>query len=121
MARNSANSVMVAFNILVLIIAFANTSFASPLMKKGHSFSVTHELHNRAERMFDGAWALKKAYLRHGIALPEHLHKRQAPEPVINVASVPAVSDNNDLEYLSPVEVGGVKMMLDFDTGSSDL
>jgi len=96
-------------------------SLASPVTKVGKSFSITHQQHNRAERMFDGAWALKKAYLRHGIPLPEHLEKRQTPQPVVNVASVPAQSENNDLEYLSPVEVGGVKMMLDFDTGSSDL
>jgi hypothetical protein len=119
MARYSLSSMMIIINALILITTFSPISFASPLVKKGHAFSVTHELHNRAERMFDGAWALKKAYLRHGIPLPEHLHKRDAP--VNNVASVPAQSDNNDLEYLSPVEVGGVKMMLDFDTGSSDL
>jgi hypothetical protein len=121
MSRYSTLSVMKIFNVLIVLITLSTTAFASPFFKKRHAFSVKHEVHNKAERIFDGAWALKKVYLRHGIPLPEHLHKRQAPEPVTNVASVPAHSDNNDLEYLSPVDVGGVKMMLDFDTGSSDL
>ncbi|KAG6109436.1 hypothetical protein E4U14_003237 [Claviceps sp. LM454 group G7] len=36
-------------------------------------------------------------------------------------ASVPAVPNPNDIEYLSPVTIGGQTVHLDFDTGSSDL
>jgi hypothetical protein len=91
------------------------------------SFSVTQS-QNLAEQ-FDGAWALRKAYLKHGLPLPDHLVKRQLPlqqPPTLRPAGgitthVTAMSVANDLEYVSPVEVGGTAMRLDFDTGSSDL
>ncbi|KAG6062495.1 hypothetical protein E4U32_002267 [Claviceps aff. humidiphila group G2b] len=41
------------------------------------------------------------------------------PKPLS--ASVPAVPNPNDIEYLSPVTIGGQTVHLDFDTGSSDL
>ncbi|KAG5915110.1 hypothetical protein E4U42_000152 [Claviceps africana] len=37
------------------------------------------------------------------------------------VGSVPAVSDRNEVEFLSPVTIGGQTLYLDLDTGSSDL
>lgn len=37
------------------------------------------------------------------------------------IGSVPATPEKNDVEFLSPVEIGGQKIHLDFDTGSSDL
>ncbi|KAG6262707.1 hypothetical protein E4U49_002914 [Claviceps purpurea] len=43
----------------------------------------------------------------------------RTPNPLS--ASVPAVPDPNDIEYLSPVTIGGQTLHLDFDTGSSDL
>jgi hypothetical protein len=98
----------------------------SPSLEK-RTFSVT-QAQNSADQ-FDGAWALKKAYLKHGIPLPEHLKKRQLPiRPVASqsvtapgTGSVNAYSISNDLEYVSPVTVGSTTMRLDFDTGSSDL
>jgi aspergillopepsin I len=41
--------------------------------------------------------------------------------PPSTTASEVAVTEKNDLEYLSPVDIGGTIMQLDFDTGSSDL
>lgn len=35
--------------------------------------------------------------------------------------TVEAIPEENDTEYLSPVDIGGQKVNLDFDTGSSDL
>ncbi|RDA82674.1 putative aspartyl protease [Ophiocordyceps camponoti-leonardi (nom. inval.)] len=35
--------------------------------------------------------------------------------------SVEATPENNDAEYLAPVKIGGQELVLDFDTGSSDL
>lgn len=43
------------------------------------------------------------------------------PAVPATTASEVAVTDKNDLEYLSPVDIGGTMMQLDFDTGSSDL
>lgn len=37
------------------------------------------------------------------------------------VGSVPALPEKNDVEFISPVKIGGQTVNLDFDTGSSDL
>lgn len=70
-------------------------------------------------------------YLKYGVTVPEHIH--HAAENAIKVAtSTKAASVNgtgtvaaepaqSGAEYLSPVNVGGTQMMLDFDTGSADL
>jgi aspergillopepsin I len=75
----------------------------------------------------DGAAALRRAYFKHNLILPAGFEKRQLPpSPVApagpkETASVIALTDQNDLEYLSPVNIGGSTMRMDFDTGSSDL
>lgn len=97
-----------------------------------HLFSVPRS--TPLGRHQDGPEALRKAYLKHGIEVPEalRLRKRQVgvgltgpnevdPSVPSTTASEVAVTEKNDLEYLSPVDIGGTIMQLDFDTGSSDL
>jgi len=111
-------------SLLLAALSLAAPSFGSPTLAK-RTFSV-RQIQNENQQL-DGAWALRHAYLKHGIPLPEMLEKRQAPTPVASApppgltADVIAVSESNDLEYLSPVEVGNTMMKMDFDTGSSDL
>jgi aspergillopepsin I len=111
---------MFGSSILVFGLALIGFVHTAPSKIYKRTFSVTKP-HNVEENQFDGAWALKKAYLRHGLPLPRGLEKRQIPASPKVVASVAATTESNDLEYLSPIEVGGVQMNLDFDTGSSDL
>ena len=98
------------------------------------TFAVNPSLEKRAftlrsipkRRVIDGPSALRKAYLKHGIDVPVELRKRQLiPASPLNTsgstASDIALSEKNDLEYLSPVQIGGTTLQLDFDTGSSDL
>src|ERR1700760_2359306 len=119
------STLAISFASYVVAVPINNSSPPSTLSSRSPSiqkraFSVT-QTQNIAEQ-FDGAWALKKAYLKHGIPLPDHLVKRQAPiQPpqAIGVtggltSDVPAISVANDLEYVSPVEVGGTTMRLDF-------
>jgi hypothetical protein len=104
------------------------TSASSPDLEK-RAFSVPQSIPHTRYR--DGPEALRKAYLKHGIAVPDALRKRQvvspAPAPPAPVpkgattTSIVATSQQNDLEYLSPVRIGNTMMQLDFDTGSSDL
>jgi hypothetical protein len=98
----------------------------SPLTKRS-TFSVVQP-RTVNDQFFDGAEAIRRAYFKHGLDLPEHLKKRDKPPTVVRAAAPPgataqtsAIREANDLEYLSPIEIGGVMMKLDFDTGSSDL
>jgi len=113
--------------VVVSALAWSSCVLASPAPLQKRTFSVNQPA--ESPQLEDGPLALRRAYLKHGIDLPPGLLKRQAPAPTaVGAAPQPtatgstlAVSDKNDLEYLSPVTIGGVKMRMDFDTGSSDL
>ncbi|CAG8984052.1 hypothetical protein HYALB_00002994 [Hymenoscyphus albidus] len=94
-----------------------------------------------------GTRALIKAHMKYKVPLPEGLVAAmaaaggpEAPPMPIRVrqgvaaptgtatpgaggktGKVVAVPEKGDVEYLSPVEIGGQTVMLDFDSGSSDL
>src|ERR1700761_9010663 len=111
-------------HVFLALLSLCSCSIASPAIQK-RSFSVQQE--SSGNYQVDGAWALRKAYLKYRMPLPPALLKRQAPSPAALAArpkvtdDVIAVSEANVLEYLSPVEIGGQIMKMDFDTGSSDL
>jgi hypothetical protein len=118
---------MLSETILTTLLAFSSYASATSKDLEKRAFSVPHSAPK--EQYHDGPEALRKAYLKHGIALPEALAKRQAPPPTppasapkgTTTASIVANTQQNDLEYLSPVLIGNTMMALDFDTGSSDL
>ncbi|KUI70388.1 Endothiapepsin [Cytospora mali] len=83
-----------------------------------------------------GTIALEKAYLKFGIAIPDDLINavsRVRTEIASELASIGLFKRSNgsvvttpqeyDVEYLTPVQIGSPPqtLMLDFDTGSSDL
>ncbi|CAM1510904.1 Fc.00g084170.m01.CDS01 [Cosmosporella sp. VM-42] len=97
----------------------------------------------------NGPRALAKAYRKRGVPLPQglkdaleaqkankigrrhhrHHNGKDAVGDALNAAknstqqtgSVTTTPEDNDVEYLSPVVIGGQKVNMDFDTGSSDL
>ncbi|KAF2434587.1 acid protease [Tothia fuscella] len=110
---------------LLASLLVSSTLAAAPNPLEKRAFSV--KSNSQTGRFRDGPNALRKAYLKHGIEVPSALEKRQAasgiasgPQPTAT-SSIVAVTEQNDLEYLSPVDIGGTIMELDFDTGSSDL
>ena len=96
----------------------------------------------------NGSKAIKKVYAKYGIARTRDdndiVHKRfnkgsldflpKAGQGQVNAAAskaangttndvgnVTATGSQNDAEFLSPVNVGGQQMVMDFDSGSSDM
>jgi hypothetical protein len=109
---------------LIAISTLFSLVSATPTPLQKRSFSV---IQWRNQDLGDGAVELRKAYLKHGLDLPPGLEKRQlssspnaTPKPTATATNI-ALTDQNDLLYLSPVNVGGSTMRMDFDTGSSDL
>jgi hypothetical protein len=82
----------------------------------------------------DGSVALRKAYVKYGLQgfgfVPE-LNIATNLVPISDLAAsngnssemglVSATSSQNEAEFLSPVTVGGQTLVMDFDTGSSDM
>lgn len=56
-----------------------------------------------------------KSLAKYGIAVPANI--KAAAES----GTATATPEDNDIEYLTPVDVGGTTLNLDFDTGSADL
>lgn len=118
---------MLSKAVFTALLAISSYASASSQDLEKRAFSVPQSFPEA--RYKDGPEALRKAYLKHRIALPEALKKRQVPTPTppatapkgATTASIVATTDQNDLEYLSPVLIGNTMMQLDFDTGSSDL
>ena len=82
--------------------------------------------------MPDGTVAMRKAYNKFGLKdfgmIPE-LGVSPSLVPFSELAAssgsgngqVSATSSQNDAEFLSPVSVGGQTLIMNFDTGSSDM
>ena len=70
--------------------------------------------------------AIKKAYGKYGIPLPEGFAPSSTQFATSNtstgqIGSVTNSPTQQDAEFLAPITVGGQTIMMDFDTGSSDL
>lgn len=104
---------------------------ANPMPKNG-AFTV-HQIvaPGRSVRM-TGAKAFRHTYAKHYMKLPARYeknlglhHQKTAKARTGSAAGDGSVSatpvDLSDDEYISSVEVGGQKVLIDFDTGSSDL
>lgn len=134
-------------NSLLLLIFLVVTVLAIPqpvpsYQRKGRSFKVERVV-NPSFVKRDGPRQLLKAYRKYAMPIPNVLieieRKRKGSNrdkasqaattpglvPATNLTNqigvVSAVPEVGDVEYLSPVNIGGQTIMLDFDSGSSDL
>ena len=121
---------------LVILTLLIYTAFSNPIpgKKQGRSFTVPRV--RRSDFVPDGPAALKRAYAKFGIVpsaidfgqfnfdpLPpganrEAVSKATQPDENGAVANAPT---QNDVQYLSPVTIGGQEFVMNFDTGSADL
>ncbi|WEW57427.1 tethering complex subunit [Emydomyces testavorans] len=119
---------------LVLLSLRVDTS-PTPRKKATRSFKI--EQVRRSDYVPDGPRALEKAYAKFGI-IPSGINfdsfddftpfSSKLDRDTISKATQPnetgAVTNtptNNDVEYLSPVTIGGQKFVMNLDTGSSDI
>nr|AAL40802.2 pepsin-type protease [Rasamsonia emersonii] len=103
--------------------------------RKGRSFKVDRV--RRSDYVPYGPAALRKAYRKFNITQtnfgldvldfepikPSEIASKATgnPSEPDEQGAVSAMSINNDAEFVSPVQIGGQTLVMDFDTGSSDL
>jgi hypothetical protein len=117
--------------VLVLLCTFA-LSAPTQRQQKKRSFKVSRI--RQRDFVPNGSIALRKAYAKFGLqgfGLVPELDIATSLVPVSVLAAsnstgsengdVSATSSQNDAEFLSPVTVGGQTLVMNFDTGSSDM
>lgn len=114
---------------LLLVTFLFTCAFAAPHQVKKRSFTIPRV--RQANYVPNGRYQLNKAYAKFGIPGLEFRAKKQ-PKPIVAASNttgtagtdngnVTATGVQSDAEFLSPVTVGGQQMVMDFDTGSSDM
>ncbi|CAL5870825.1 uncharacterized protein PFLUO_LOCUS5066 [Penicillium psychrofluorescens] len=108
---------MVVFSKITAALALAGAVSAVPHGKpNAKSFSIDQVAKSvNSPRSINLARMYQNALLKYGAAVPASV--KAAAEH----GSVTTTPESNDEEYLTPVNVGGTTMHLDFDTGSADL
>ena len=115
---------------LLLATTLVSTVFAAPTQHKKRSFKVDRI--RQANYVPNGPAALRKAYVKFGlddISFLPNTNVATNIDDATNSSSgtgsesgqVTASPTQNDAEFLSPVSVGGQTIVMDFDTGSSDM
>lgn len=123
--------------LLILFLSFmVALCVAKPIPKKPGHFKVS--VIGRPHVTTNGLSEVQRAYVKHGIKpisipesdldsdlvllssneLPATLSRRAEEEPEYGVVTNEPTA--HDVQYLSPVTVGGQKLMLNLDTGSTD-
>ena len=126
-----------------LLLLLTSTTYAAPTSSTGEWFKV-HKVATGSYKSQTGNLAIYNTYRKHGWEVPDGLSQAAAttwdkitqpdyqagplPEDksvVLSggnvVGSVTVQPDQAQSEYLAPVTIGGQTLMLDLDTGSSDL
>lgn len=97
---------------LIAASTLATAVFASPVPSTKRGLTV----HQRIAKPYQPpAVQLRRTFQKYNVAVPEDVAKAARD------GSVSATPERGDVEYLSPVQIGGQTVNLDFDTGSADL
>jgi hypothetical protein len=121
---------MASITKLLLATSLICATFAAPTQHKKRSFKIDRV--RQANYVPNGPAALRKAYIKFGLDdisfLPDanvassiNADTASAAGTGTEQGSVSASPTQNDAEFLSPVTVGGQTIVMDFDTGSSDM
>src|SRR4051812_33647651 len=119
---------------LIVLVLLCTVALSAPTQRqhKKRSFKVSRI--RQRDFVPDGSVALRKAYAKFGLRgfgfIPElNIATNLVPLSQLAAASgtgfengqVATTSSQNDAEFLSPVTVGGQTLIMNFDTGSSDM
>jgi hypothetical protein len=114
--------------ILVALLITAVLAAPAPHLRKKRSFKIPRaQQHNYVP---DGTFALRKAYRKFGFGTLEtfpsinfspKLAAANNGDSTTEDGEVSASPTQNDAEFLSPVTVGGQTLVMNFDSGSSDM
>ncbi|KAF1950057.1 acid protease [Byssothecium circinans] len=118
---------MPSFATITAALALVGSALATPVELKKREFSVQQV--ERKIFLKNGPASVAKTFRKFGKAVPDHILKAAERGPSENDVAIqadngsaPAVpGDAYDSLYLSPVEIAGKTVHLDFDTGSGDL
>lgn len=104
---------------LTAIVAVLGLVGASPVehLSKRRAFTVAQVAGKKVFK--NGPAQTAKTYRKYGKKVPASLLKAAQVGRNGTVSATPP--DQYDIQYLSPVDVGGTVVNLDFDTGSADL
>ena len=121
---------MCRFQTLFTVTLLITTALAAPAqhLRRKRAFKIPRvQQHNYVP---DGTFALRKAYRKFGLGTLDTypgVHFTPKVAAATNEGNetedgeVPASPTQNDAEFLSPVSVGGQMLVLNFDSGSSDM
>lgn len=100
------------------ISALAGTSLANPIpapeVPTRRGFTINQSIPKPFQ---PGPVVLQRAYRKFNAAVPADVSRAAQAQD----GTVSATPEDFDSEYLSPVNIGGQTVNLDFDTGSADL
>ncbi|KAG6986741.1 aspergillopepsin A-like aspartic endopeptidase [Physcia stellaris] len=111
--------------ILLLALTILSAT-AAPAPLSARSFTINRR-HTGRYRTRNGPAEFARAYRKYGWSVPPGLQNstlsatNRATAPDNQEGSTQATAGEADSEFLSPVQIGGQTLMLDFDTGSADL
>ncbi|CAL8578251.1 hypothetical protein XPA_004043 [Xanthoria parietina] len=121
---------------LLAALSLSSVVVAAPTKKGQGSFKIQRRRIS-ARSSNSGAAELEKAYRKYGWDVPAALSSKSSthrslalgdkndkdnPKEVDDdTGNIPADEEEGDVSFLSPITIGGQPMMMNFDTGSSDL
>ncbi|KAL8812427.1 MAG: hypothetical protein Q9223_000342 [Gallowayella weberi] len=112
------------------ILFLSSATVAAPAKLRKRSFKI-QQRRIVARSPADGVRDLGKAYRKYGWTVPEALNSKVSTTHTLALGDPKtgtndedgdnATTEEGDASFLSPIKIGGQPLMMNFDTGSSDL